>query len=101
MIAVRNAGVSTLQTSVGIGAQYQNSAISAIPDARTKVLRSAGAGMNWVHQRLKPWRAIPLCWTANTVSSARLISSACCQGSEAPPMSIDFGTPRLATKPTA
>jgi hypothetical protein len=29
------------------------------------VLRSIGSGTNFVHQRLKAGRAMPLCWIAN------------------------------------
>ncbi|COY04151.1 Uncharacterised protein [Mycobacterium tuberculosis] len=40
------------------------------------MLRSIEGGTNRVHQRLKPCRAITLCWTANTPSSTKLTTTA-------------------------
>ena len=68
--------------------------------SRREVLRSIGAGTIRVHQRLKPGRAITLCWTANTPSSAALISSDTTR-SPSGPVSIAFGTSQLPTKPIA
>ena len=66
----------------------------------TKVLRSTDFGTIRVHQRLKPWRAITLCWTAKTPSRTTLTIRASSSGPGVPE-SIVFGTMKLPIKAMA
>ena len=60
--------------------------------------RSIGCGTTRVHQRLKPGRAITLCWTPNSAISARSTASAA-GVFPAAPESIDVGTNRPVSHP--
>jgi hypothetical protein len=64
------------------------------------VLRSAGSGTNFVHQRLNAGRAITLCWSANKVSSPRSTSRLSTRPPTTGP-SMLRGTNALPTKPMA
>src|SRR3569832_2430446 len=58
-------GQLTDHTTTVSGRHCQYSRISARLESSTYVLRSTDFGTNLVHQRLKPCRAMTLCWTAN------------------------------------
>ena len=70
------AAFSTDQISMPIGRHCQNSRISARLEASTYVERSMDQGMICVQRSLNQGRAITLCWTAKTASSAQLIAIA-------------------------
>src|SRR6266702_137797 len=98
--AVAMTGFSTVQIGPGIGRHCQYSSSSARLENSTNVLRSVDGGTKRVHQRLKPCRAITLCCTANNPSSMVLRITLSIRG-PAVPVSIDFGTTQLPTKPIA
>src|SRR5262245_42209085 len=75
--------------------QYKR--ISARLERSTYVLRSIDFGTSLVHQRLKPCRAMTLCWTANRPSRTTFTTTASVVRLEGPPLSIDFGTTKLPT----
>jgi len=91
---------STFQTTPGIGRHCQYMRINAAHVNSTNVLRSTGLGTIRVHQRLKPGRAMIMCWTAKRPSSSALTSSAVPRGPTGP-LLIVFGTTASATKPMA
>jgi hypothetical protein len=64
------------------------------------VLRSAAAGTMVVHHRLNAGRAITLCCTEKSASSARFTANATPKDTSRGE-SMDFGTHRLPMKPTA
>ena len=64
------------------------------------MLRSTTGDTTLVNTRLNAGRAMMLCCSANSASNAASISSAVCHGPSAGE-SIDFGTPKLPTKPMA
>ena len=62
--------------------------------------RSAGTGTSRVQRRLNQGRAITVCWTANSSSSAASTATATA-ADERGPWSMPRGTPRSAKKPAA
>ena len=64
--------MSTDQISVGNGRHCHMSRASAPVAASTNVVRSTDRGTARVHNRLKPGRAMTLCWVAKTASSVAL-----------------------------
>jgi len=93
-------GLSTVQTSMPIGRHCQKSRISARLAKRTKVDRSIVHGTICVHQSLNQRRAMTLCWTAKTVSSAASMARASASGVCAGP-SRRVGTAKPPTKAMA
>ena len=72
----RAASFSIVQIGMPSGRHCQNSSNSARLAHRTYVERSIAHGTIRVQRSLNQRRAITLCWTANTVSSAQSIASA-------------------------
>src|SRR5690242_19443939 len=82
-----------------IGRHCQNNRIRTRLDSRTYVLRSIAVGTNCVHQRLNAGRAMRLCWMANNPNKMESIINASADNVAADPLSMDFGTTMLPTKP--
>src|ERR1700739_424589 len=97
---IRLAPLSTFQIVPPIGSHFQNNTINATLENSTYVLRSTGTGTTRVHTALNHCRAITLCCTANSPSSAALTASASPNGICAPE-SMDFSTPKFPRNPIA
>jgi hypothetical protein len=93
-------GPGRLQMVPLTGRHSQNSSASARLAAKTKVARSAGGGTTRVQARLNHGRAITVCWTANSDSSSKSMTTAAAAAS-CGPWSMPLGTPASAKKPTA
>ena len=86
------AGCSVDHTVPPSGRHAANSRMSAPLANNTYVLRSIGGGTSFVHIRLKPGRAMPLCCSANRPSKSASITNASPIGAPSPPRSMVLGT---------
>src|SRR5438874_4360909 len=93
-------GGPTCHITAGTGCHHPNRANSSRLAVRTKVARSAGAGISRIRRRLTPARAITECCTAKASNSAASMTSATQAGLVAAP-SMEVGAPRSARNPIA
>ena len=84
----------------GIGRHCQKRSRSIALASATKMLRSIAAGTIRVHHALNAGRAMIVCCTTKSMSSAELISSATVI-EPGTPESMFFGTAMSLTKPIA
>ena len=92
------AGPASRHSTAGSGCHAASSVTRTAPVATTNVARSACAPNSRADRRLTAPRAMTVCWTANSSSSAASMATAAGQGVPAAE-SMFFGTPQRARKP--